>query len=74
VTIRTYAKSWTFYGHFELQTPNHQTLNSADSTWHPGTTGHIFSNVNGGIGTYCVTAWELQDAGWSNIGYVCFGA
>jgi len=71
VTVRAWARYITFTGHFELQTPNHRTLNSIESTWHAGGTGNYFNNINGGNGTYCVTEWNKVLGGWNDIGYVC---
>ena len=71
VTVRAWARYVTFTGHFELQTPNHRTLNSIESTWHAGGTGNYFNYINGGNGRYCVTEWNKVLLGWNDIGYVC---
>ena len=74
VTIRAYPPNYTFYGHFELQTPNHRTLNSITSTWNKGGVGNYFNNINGGIGTYCVHDWTYIGGGWETLGGICFTA
>jgi hypothetical protein len=74
VTIRAWARNSSFYGHFELQTPNHRTLNSIQSIWHAGGTGNYFNNINGGVGRYCVTAWEYFSGQYGEMGYTCFNA
>jgi hypothetical protein len=75
VTIRAYPPIHSFTGHFELQTPNHETLNSSGNVFYPvNGAGHTFSNVNGGVGYYCVTAWQYEGGGYSEVGYDCFGA
>jgi hypothetical protein len=73
-----HADEWQFFGHFELQTPNHKTLNSPkDSLHRTGTNNNYsFENVDGGSGQYCGTAWEYlgSPGSYSQIGYVCFDA
>jgi hypothetical protein len=74
-TIRTYPPSFTFFGHFELQTPNHEVFNSITSTWHAGGTGNFFNNIPGGSGSYCITAWEQTGTtGFTKIGGECISA
>src|SRR5438477_3934901 len=72
VDIEAWAWRSTFYGHFELQTPNHKVLNSDNETWiGGGANGWSFSNVVGGYGYYCVTAWKYSNRAYSKIGYTC---
>jgi hypothetical protein len=71
-TIRE-TTSVDFYGHFDLQTPNHQLLHSGkDIAYNPGQF-HTFYSVNGGVGTWCATqyGWNGQ---YYKMGYVCFPA
>jgi hypothetical protein len=73
-TIRVYPDSYTFYGHFELQTPNHKVFNSITSTWHAGGTGNYFNKIPGGAGTYCITGWLQTGTTFTNIGGGCINA
>lgn len=72
VDVAVYADEYQFYGHFELQTPSHETFNSADTSWRTGTNNlHYFGEVDG-HGEYCGTAWEKNaEGGYDKIGYIC---
>jgi hypothetical protein len=72
--IRTWvpASGFSFFGHFELQTPEHTTFNTGQATWNPGGGGHTFQVPNRN-GQYCATAWErVSSTSWENIGEVCW--
>jgi hypothetical protein len=71
-TIRAYPPEFTFYGHFELQTPNGKTFNSITATWHQNGSGNYFNNINGGSNAdWCVSAWEPSGGGYERIGFTC---
>jgi hypothetical protein len=68
-TIEVWAPTQTFYGHFELQTPEHKTYNSPDNTNHAGGLGHFFV-VPQQSGVFAATAWETSgNGGYNKIGY-----
>jgi hypothetical protein len=70
--IAVYADEYTFYGHFELQTPDHKTYNSPEDTTHrTGTNNLFYFGVKAGTGQYCATAWEGSNGDYEKIGYVC---
>lgn len=70
IQIEAWAELQTFYGHFELQTPNHKTYNSKNNTNKAGGIGHIFTVPYGG-GLYAITAWATSGSGgYNKIGYV----
>jgi hypothetical protein len=72
-TVRAWANSFTFFGHFELSGPDGLIANSADKTWVSGGPGQNFTNVARG-GGYTMTAWEgSRQFGYRNIGQVPFG-
>ena len=63
VTVRTYPPQYTFYGHFELETPNGGVYNSITSTWHQNGSGNYFNNINGGTGWWIARAWQPSGGG-----------
>jgi hypothetical protein len=70
--VAMHADEYQFYGHYELQTPDHRTFNSADHLWGTGTgSNHAFGSDKGGNGKYCGTAWENNGNGYDKIGYIC---
>jgi hypothetical protein len=73
VTIRE-TTSNPFYGHMELQTPNHQDLNSTPDLHYAAGNFHTFYSVDGGTGTYCATEWAWTNYKYVKDGYVCFSA
>lgn len=69
--IHMWSARYTFRGHFELQTPEHTTFNS----------GNTSNGPNGGptfpvpivYGWYCATAWkENSTTSYTKLGYLCF--
>jgi hypothetical protein len=64
-----WARSSSFYGHFELDT-GEQVLNSPQQTWSAGGQGYKFTfNLNPG-NEYNIIAWKCC---YSSIGSVVFG-
>jgi hypothetical protein len=68
---------WTtveFTGHFELQTPEHTTINTRDMP--EGVNGGVTLLVQYHLGKYCFTAWkeirERAGIGYEKIGGACF--
>lgn len=70
-TIRAWARTTKFTGHFELIFPDGSVKNSPTQTWAAGGTGHKFTNVPGGPG-YGMTAWKGTAHPFTNIGHVGF--
>jgi hypothetical protein len=72
--IHAWAFTSNFRGHFELQTPEHTTLNSAQKEYYAGGSGPTFS-VPVVYGWYCGTAWRYNGGNsYTDIGYECFVA
>lgn len=69
-----HADEYNFYGHYELQTPNHKSYNTVDSSNGVGPDNNkMISGHSAGKGEYCGIAWELNgDGGFDQIGDVCF--
>lgn len=60
-----------FTGHFQLQTPEHTTYNSPDTTYGLGS-GHTFT-VSAVDGSYCANQWKKNSTGaYDRIGGVCW--
>lgn len=71
--IAFHADEYSFYGHYELVTPEGKVHNSSErfNGTGPGSDVYVPSD-NGGSGEYCGTAWEANgEGGWTNIGHVC---
>lgn len=66
-----WAPNYGFFGHFELQTPQHTVANSTpNEQWNVGVR-YLFRNQSHS-GYYCVTAWQLVGTnGYDKIGYTC---
>jgi|GEM_PF-3649288 hypothetical protein len=74
IYIHVWAWNYPFTGHFELQTPNHKTYNSANKRYYAGGAGPTWP-LPDIYGKYCATAWqELSGGGYGEFGYVCFTA
>ena len=70
-TFWAWAQSLSFYGHFELQTPEHTVKNTADEQWTVGAKRQ-FTGLPQDSGYYCITAWQLVGTnGYNKIGYAC---
>jgi hypothetical protein len=69
-TFWVWAQSYAFYGHFEIQTPEHTVKNTSNEQWNVGVKRQVtVSNVSG---YYCMTAWQLVGTnGYNKIGYAC---
>jgi hypothetical protein len=69
-TFNVWAQSVAFYGHFELQTPEHTTSNTKNEQWAVGQTRQILEGeVNG---RYCMTAWQLQgSSSYREVASIC---
>lgn len=67
-----WAQSYAFFGHFELQTPQHTVYNSTpNKQWNVGVE-HQFFPLPEVSGYYCITAWQLVGTnGYNRIGYTC---
>jgi hypothetical protein len=67
-----WAQSYSFFGHFQLQTPEHTTINSTpNNQWNVGVK-HQFFPLPQVSGYYCITAWQLVGtSGYNKIGYAC---
>jgi hypothetical protein len=69
-TFWAWAQSLGFYGHFELQTPEHTVKNTDNEQWNVGVKRQI--TVPDDSGYYCITAWQLVGTnGYNKIGYAC---
>jgi hypothetical protein len=65
-----WAPNYAFYGHFELQTPQHTVANTSNKQWYVGVKT-LFGNQSHS-GYYCITAWQLVGTnGYDKIGYTC---
>ena len=68
--FQAWAQSYPFYGHFQLQTPEHTSLNTTDRQMAVNTRYQIHASVVNG--NYCITAWQLNgDNGYNKLGYTC---
>lgn len=71
--IHVWSAKDTFRGHFQLQTPEHTSFSSANTSNSPSD-GPTFP-VPIDYGYYCVTAWkEIKVGDYSKLGYECFVA
>ncbi len=70
-TFFAWAPNYAFFGHFELQTPEHTVLNSTpNQQWAAGQEYQFHAGDHNGY--YCVTAWQLKGTnGYDKIGYTC---
>ena len=75
-TIKMWAYSYRFYGHFQLQMPNHRSTNGPNNQWwYAGGAGYTFASWNGGVGQWCGTAYSYNKLfGYSRAGYLCLHA
>ena len=70
-TFWAWAQSLSFYGHFELQTPEHTVKNTKNEQWNVGVQRQ-FLDLPQDSGKYCITAWQLVGTnGYNKIGYAC---
>jgi hypothetical protein len=70
-TFWAWAQTYAFYGHFELQTPEHTVKNTSNEQWNVGEKRQ-FLNLPQDSGYYCITAWQLVGTnGYNKIGYAC---
>lgn len=70
-TFWAWAQSYAFYGHFELQTPEHTVKNTSNEQWNVGAKRQ-FTGLPQDSGYYCITAWQLVGTnGYNKIGYAC---
>jgi hypothetical protein len=75
MSVRTWAPTREFIGHFELITPHGVHRNSPGGAWHVGGRGWTFRNVNVESGTYTAKAWEhLGGSHYVLLGSVTFSA
>ena len=71
-TIRAWADTTTFTGHFELTFSDGVAKNSPTETWHHGGAGFKFTGIPVGDG-YRMTAWKgTSKTGFKDIGDVGF--
>ena len=71
--IHVWSAKYTFRGHFQLQTPERTSYNSANTSNSPSS-GPTFP-VPIVYGNYCVTAWkEISVGNYTKLGYECFVA
>ena len=69
-TFDVWAQSLAFYGHFELQTPEHTTSNSPNKQNDVGEKYQIQEGKHNG--KYCVTGWQLEgSSSYRKVGNVC---
>jgi hypothetical protein len=62
-----------FYGHFEIQTPEHTVVNSHDIWNYPS--GGVTFALPVVYGNYCFTAWQRLGPGrYNKLGYGCLVA
>lgn len=66
-TVKAWANTFTFVGHFELLGPDGHIANSTTAAWVAGGAGYNFNGVAAGSG-YSIIAWD----GSANIGQVNF--
>jgi hypothetical protein len=73
--IHMWSPTYSFTGHFELQTPESTTFNShPDQKYLGGGSGPTFP-VSIVYGYYCATAWaRTSSGGYNKLGYLCFVA
>lgn len=70
-TFWVWAQSVSFYGHFELQTPEHTVKNTDNEQWNVGVQRQ-FTGLPQDSGYYCATAWQLVGTnGYNKVGYAC---
>jgi hypothetical protein len=71
--IHMWANNAKFKGHFQLQTPEHTSLNSTPNIeYYAGGSGPTFA-VPIVYGWYCGTAWRYNGGNsYTKIGYGCF--
>ena len=70
-TIKAWAKTTTFTGHFELKYSDGAVRNSPTRSWRAGGTGYDFTDVPVGDG-YTMIAWKGTSNPFTNIGTVGF--
>lgn len=71
--ITDWTPSYTFVGHFELQTPDNKTFNSKSRLNHLGRSNGWKFTVARIHGKYCSTAWkDVSKTNHVKLGYVCY--
>ncbi len=71
--IHMWSARYTFRGHYQLQTPEHTSFSSSNTSNGPSS-GPTFP-VPIVYGWYCATAWkEVSTTDYTKLGYVCFVA
>jgi hypothetical protein len=67
-----WADNYPFFGHFELQTPEHTVRNSTpNKQWSVGTQ-YTFGSLPQDSGKYCMVEWQLVGTNsYDEIGYAC---
>jgi hypothetical protein len=71
-----WAHTYSFKGHFELQTPNTAPMSSSNTTNYPGSGNAVTFTVNNFVyGNYCATAWKWNGgSSYTKLGYGCIVA
>jgi hypothetical protein len=72
-TFVAWASNHGFFGHFELQTPEHTVINSTpNEQWNVGVKHQFLQSGQKTSGYYCITAWQLVGtSGYRKIGDTC---
>jgi hypothetical protein len=73
IVVRIWARSYSFYGHFELKVPGvAKPYNTGDTTNRAGATGALFEVPNND-GRFTVYAWlQTGPRSWAGIGSTGF--
>lgn len=71
--VDMWASTYSFEGHFQLQTPTGASLNSRQQRNYPGSGNAVTFTVNNFVyGTYCATAWKWNGgSSYTKLGYGC---
>jgi hypothetical protein len=71
--ITDWTPTYTFVGHFELQTPQNKAYNSKSRLNHLGRSNGWKFTVPRVHGKYCSTAWkDVSATNHVKLGYVCY--
>jgi hypothetical protein len=65
-TVKAWARTFTFVGHFELRGPDGHIANSPTTSWAAGGAGYNFKGVAAG-GGYSIIAWDVTNIGQVNF-------
>jgi hypothetical protein len=73
--IDMWAATYSFEGHFQLQTPEHTSASSRNQRNYPGDGNAVTFTVPVVYGNYCATAWKWNGgSSYTKLGYLCFVA